>query len=406
MSVLIFDTESSGAIRNKGHPFDPRNKLMCLSYTGFVPSAVIKIEYDESPYGDKLNQFSTFVDNASLIVGFNLKYDIHWMRRYGVEFKGKRIWDCQLYHFIQSNQKHKFPSLDDVAVHWGIPKKLDIVKKEYWDKGIDTDKVPWDILSEYSLHDVDPVTKGIFEKQWTEFQTLPEARRKLIQLHMRDLLVLEEMEFNGALYNVERSRKTGKDLEVAIANIDADLYKYCNCSSINFNSDEHISAFLYGGIVKEEKVETYLFTYKDPKKGAVEKSRKMMVEHTLPRIIEPLPHTEKQKDGIWAVDKTTLKKLQYKQKGWKNKILELLLKRSALEKQKSTYCFGTPKLMEEMGWEGNIIHGQFNQPVTITGRLSSSKPNLQNQQEAMQVCFETRFKWKYGQMGRRVSRSQ
>lgn len=394
MSILIFDTEATGAIRNKGHPFDPRNRLMCVSYASFEEKAkIFKVEYGDSPYGEHLNNFSFLVNDVDLVVGFNLKFDIHWMRRYGLSFAGKRIWDCQIYHFIQSNQKHRFPSLDDVAAHWGIPKKLDIVRTEYWEKGIDTDLIPWEILSEYSLHDVDPVTKGIFEKQWEEYQTLPKARRMLIQLHMRDLLVLEEMEFNGTLYNVERSRKMGEDLEMAIAAIDADLHKYSNCPVINFNSDEHLSAFLYGGIVKEEKTETYLFTYKDPKKGVVEKQRKVIVEHTLPRILEPLPRTEKQKEGIWSVDKTTLKKLQYKNKGWKSKILDSLLKRSALEKQKSTYCFGTPKLMEEMGWEGNLIHGQFNQPVVVTGRLSSSKPNLQNQQEAMQVCFESRFKY-------------
>ena len=36
-----------------------------------------------------------------------------------------------------------------------------------------------------------------------------------------------------------------------------------------------------------------------------------------------------------------------------------------------------PQLLEKMEW-GEYLHGQYNQCVAATGRLSSSAPNMQN----------------------------
>ncbi|WP_262213624.1 DNA polymerase, partial [Escherichia coli] len=35
------------------------------------------------------------------------------------------------------------------------------------------------------------------------------------------------------------------------------------------------------------------------------------------------------------------------------------------------------RINEEQNWNG-VLHGQFNQNTVVTGRLSSSRPNLQN----------------------------
>lgn len=398
MNPLIFDAEATGAQRNKGNPFDPRNRL-CTIQSRFLGNTVVRdIQYGEEPYQHKLDEFQGLVDSCDIVVGFNLKYDIHWGRRYGLRFHHKRVWDCQLYHFLQSNQRHRFPSMDDVAIHHGIPVKKDIVKTEYWEKGLDTDQVPWDILEEYAAWDVDPVNEQIYLRQMEEFQTLPENRRKLILLQMKDLLVLEDMEFNGVKYNVDLSLRMGNDLDRQIKDIDARLSRYLPLDRghipISFNSDEHVSAFLYGGVIRVKERESYTFHYKDGKKPPVEKERWHVVEYQLPKIFDPLERTEKKKEGIFSVDKTTITKLRNKASGFAAFICDQLLLRSSLEKQMSTYCFGTPKLMAEMNWEGNFLHGQLNQSVVVTGRLSCSKPNLQNQQDAMQVCFESRYRFR------------
>jgi DNA polymerase-1 len=65
------------------------------------------------------------------------------------------------------------------------------------------------------------------------------------------------------------------------------------------------------------------------------------------------------------------------------------LELSKLEKRNGTYYKGLVKLREEMHWPENKLHGQFNQCVAATGRLSSSKPNLQNFDSSLQDIFIT-----------------
>ncbi len=55
-------------------------------------------------------------------------------------------------------------------------------------------------------------------------------------------------------------------------------------------------------------------------------------------------------------------------------IVEWLLEYSEINKLHSTYCVGMKKFIDEDG----IIKPEWNQTVTLTGRLSSSNPNLQN----------------------------
>lgn len=59
----------------------------------------------------------------------------------------------------------------------------------------------------------------------------------------------------------------------------------------------------------------------------------------------------------------------------KHPIVEEILEYRSLAKLKSTYCDG---LMAVINPETNRIHSVFNQTVTVTGRISSTEPNMQN----------------------------
>jgi DNA polymerase-1 len=62
-----------------------------------------------------------------------------------------------------------------------------------------------------------------------------------------------------------------------------------------------------------------------------------------------------------------------------------------LSKLDGTYYKGMININKEMNWPENKIHGQFNQCVAATGRLSSSKPNLQNFAGDCQDIFVSRY---------------
>lgn len=93
---------------------------------------------------------------------------------------------------------------------------------------------------------------------------------------------------------------------------------------------------------------------------------------------------------VYSVDESTLKQIKPRTKGGR-RFIELLLRRANLDQQLTTYLNKIPEMIRERQWQDDIIHGQFNQCVARTGRLSSSKPNLQNLDSLLHDVFITRY---------------
>lgn len=162
MRVLTFDTETT--IKNKGHPFTPENKLICLGYKWLGEKTIVE-DYDD----ELSNRFNAVLASASLVVGFNLKFDLHWIRRIGCNLDNiKAVWDVQLAYFMLNCQNKPYPSLNEVTEEYGFDQKIDGIKNEYWDKGIDTDAIPKDVLHEYVAKDVE-LTEDCFKHQYKLF---------------------------------------------------------------------------------------------------------------------------------------------------------------------------------------------------------------------------------------------
>lgn len=390
------DTENTGAQRNKAHPFDPRNRMCLLQWLdGTSNEATAKdIEYQSNRFFDEhLSECQEALDSVEWLVGFNLKYDLHWLQRYGINFKNKKVWDCQLVHFCITRQGSRYPSLNEVAEYWGLPTKLDVVASEYWELGLDTDEVPFDILEEYGKHDV-WLTREIFRKQIDVIRNLTKTNKELyttIRIALEDLLVIQKMEWYGIFFNKEKSIADGEALQQRVLSLYDNLREAADIPDwlqINWGSNQQISAVLYGGNIKYTTIEEYEFAYKDPKKGVVTKQRKVSKEHELPRLVSPLRGSEMAKEGIYAVDEGTLRKLRGSKKV--KHIIELLLELAKIEKLISTYYLGFPARFDKMGWT-NTIHSSLNQCVAVTRRLSSGNPNLQNIPPVFKDCFISRF---------------
>ena len=368
MKHLTLDVETT--IQNKGNPFSRLNRL-CL--IGLYNNGIYDIEYTDHPYRDDLDQVQSIIDNHDMLVGFNIKFDLHWIRKYGIDFQEKRIWDCQLVHFILTGQSKPYPSLNQVCEHYGLETKLDVVKEEYWKNDIDTNEIPRDILDEYLLKDLE-LTEQVYLKQLEDVKANPHLM-KLISLHNQDLLVLEEMEFNGVLYDQDKSEILGNELEEQIAKLDKRIFTFHNFTDFNPSSVDHVSALLYGGTIRYKKQEPDGVYKSGQKKGQV-RLRWRDKELELPRLVKPLKGSELEKEGLYSTDEATLKSLAGSKKA--SEIIKLILTRAVLEKRMTAYYKGLVNLIEEQNWDRGHIYGQLNQCVARTGRLSSSKPNLQN----------------------------
>ena len=361
MSYLVLDVETT--ISNKGNPFDKSNKLCMVGMLAAEEMAIFDIEYSVDPYKESLDRIQLAVDKCDVLVGFNIKFDLHWLRRYGINFTGKRIWDCQLVEYILSNQENSYPSLNATAEYYELGSKLDEVKENYWKNGIDTDKVPKDILSDYLKQDVE-LTEKVMYKQMERLNQLPHLKR-LVSLHNQDLLVLEDMEYNGMTYDYDKSKILGDELELQIDKLNNRLANYHAYDNFNPNSGEHLSAFLYGGNIKE-RFQRPIGHFKTGSRSGEVKYRWEERDKEFTRRINPLPNTELKKEGFFSTNEETLRKLKPKTNEGKD-ILDIILARATMQKRMTTYYHGVPQLIDEMNWKESKIHGQLNQWPSLVG---------------------------------------
>ena len=383
MKTLVLDVETT--ITNTGHPFTKDNKLMLVGLDGH---RVYDIEFGVEPHKKALEDIQVAVDECDMLVGFNIKFDLHWLQRYGIDFKTKRVHDCQLVEFILRNQANPYPSLNGTAEYYDLGTKLDEVKETYWKNGIDTDKIPLNILTDYLNQDVD-LTYKVYLEQVKELE-LPEHvnKKRLISLHNQDLLVLQDIEFNGLQYEYQHSITLGDELDEQISKLDRKLAEYHKSDHFNPSSNVHLSALLYGGtITYREQEESGV--YKGGARMGEVKYKWIDKEFDLKQLFEPLDGTELKRPGQYKTNDDTLQRLEGSEESMK--ILKILLTRATLEKRRGTYYIGVPALSDTMGWTNNLLHGQLNQCVAKTGRLSSSKPNLQNFDSEIKSLFTTRY---------------
>ncbi len=389
MKVGIIDCETT--ISNDGNPFDTTNKLCFIGIRILGVNHLFDIEYSGKPWGQLRDEIQSLIDSCDLVVFFNAKFDMHWLLRYGIKVAHKPIWDTQFVEYVLSGQENQLPSLDDTASRRNIGHKLNVVKSEYWDKGIDTLLIPIDILIEYLNQDLF-LTDVLFQQQKDELKENQQLKR-LCWWGCQDILVTQEMEYNGIKFDLELSKKIGNSYLEDIRVLDSKLSDLFPYSFLNFGSHENLSALLYGGPVSYEVRESY---EKILKSGVI-KTKEHWVEkvEVFPRLVEPLKGTAlKKKDGndkdlYFKTDEGTLKKL--KAFGKAKQVIEIVLERVKISKKVGTYFHGIPKLYGEMHWCDEILHGQLIHCRAATGRLASNSPNQQNFDEEVRKCIITRF---------------
>ena len=370
MTYLVLDVETTTF--QKGNPFSRCNKLVVVgigNYLG-IDKEVIQKE----------------IDSTKLLVGFNIKFDLHWLRNYELDFSRCAVWDCQLAAFLLSGQSTPYPSLNGVSSLYDLGSKLDVVLEEYWNKGIDTDQIPQEVLYEYLQQDL-LLTEQVYHHQKKLFESEPQLY-KLFRLQCQDLLVLQEMEYNGMLFDVVSADKQAVIEEQRQLEIEKELKEGYENIPINFQSRDHLSCYLYGGTIVDE-ARMPVGIYKTGAKVGLPRYKIVEYKYELPQLIKPPKGSELKKDGYYATDEGTLRSITASKQA-RHK-LDLILERSKSSKLIGTYYRGIPELIKTMDWPDGTLHGNFNQCVATTGRLSSSRPNLQNFAGEVDKLLVSRF---------------
>lgn len=376
MSILFIDVETSTF--NKGHPFDPRNFLVSYAYASDNCEPVFKY-YTDADFISCLRELFT---THRIIVNFQLKFDLHWCSNVGIEVADQKIWDCQLAEFILSGQTLIMDSLNEACERYGLPTKKDVIK-EYWDAGISTEDIPRDVLEEYNKWDV-YITRLLY---YTQQQLLSEKQKRLVELEGEDLKALAAAEMAGIKFDTANAKRYAEESKDVLRGLYNELHGFLPTGIpegyFNWDSGDHLSAFLYGGTI-EFKYVSEILQYKSGARVGATYNRYAIAVVTFPGWFIPLKGTEVKKTAadpnattrFYQTDQPTLLQLKAKTPSAK-KIISLLLELADRKKVVEMVDSIMDKAKEK-NWQDDLIHAQFNQNIVVTGRLSSSAPNLQN----------------------------
>ncbi|WAX24191.1 DNA polymerase [Xanthomonas phage P4] len=355
---------------------------------------------------------------------------------------GGMVWDCQLAEYLLHGMTQEFhmASMDETAPRYGGNLKDDAVKS-LWAAGVDTCDIDKTLLMDYLLgtNDTDDVgdignTEKMFLGQLAAFRARGGLRSAL--LNMGALCFTIEAEYNGMYVDKDWALAKAKELEVELATATAELNGFIpelpEGLTFNWNSRFHKSALIFGGSVKyvakvpilnEEGGATYVqkdevqwvlvdgtttalppaenfdnlwryATFAGGKNKGEYKTKKVKVDDltkqkfrnedfvfTFPGYTEPDPAWESKSDpGVYSTAADVIEALGYRNLPF----TKALARRADIHKDLSTYYITTDEKTGEqkgmltlVGPDG-IIHHKLNMTNTVTGRLSSSDPNLQN----------------------------
>lgn len=322
---------------------------------------------------DKVANLQRLIDAHNGIVAcHNAKFDVAWLHFIGVDVMSDKFkpYCSMVAEYLISGHVHNTGtkdalSLNGVAERYGFDQKIDEVQA-LWENGVETADIPLDMLKKYAVRDVS-ICRDITHK--TKVQLKEMGLVQVFRLKMRELKVLVDVESNGFLVDSDENARLTKYFREEIERVKAEIFKVSG-RRFDLNSYQQLSAFLYGG---EYQVGARVWFMREYKKGLKLVSKKDKVTKSFPRQFVPLDGTELKSPGYWATDISTLKELKPQNKE-QEELLDNLQYLSQCQQQLGTFCENIPPLMIN-----GCVHSQFNTAQTGTGRLSSSKPNLQNQ---------------------------
>lgn len=160
---LIFDLECTFSYRDKmvkgkpkpvsdyASPFNDNNRIVCMGM--YAEDLGYKLfDFDR---GDKIEDAFAIFDDYNLLVGHNVKYDVHWLRSVGYDTRKHILIDTLITEYVINGGKLTYGQLglDKLAPEYGGTNKIDIIKKQ-WNAGINTDEITKYVLHEYLYYDV------------------------------------------------------------------------------------------------------------------------------------------------------------------------------------------------------------------------------------------------------------
>ncbi len=321
---ICFDTETTGLDANQasivGMSFSVKEGTACY----------VSCPEDKNELKKILDKFIPLFNDSSITwIGQNLKYDLLILKNLGIELAGN-IFDTMLAHYvIEPEGKRSMDILSAKYLGYETVKITELIGKKGKNQGNMRD-VEVEKIKEYAGEDADITLqlKNIFT---------PELKRKHVEKIFNEVesplvKVLANMEFEGVRVDTDFLNEYSKELDKEAKLAEESVYK---TAGVRFN------------LASPKQLGEVLF-------------EKLMLD----------PKAKKTKTGQYATGEDVLQKLAHQ-----FPIVSDILAFRELTKLKSTYVDALPLLINP---KTGRVHTTYAQAVAVTGRLSSTNPNLQN----------------------------
>ena len=338
-----------------------------------------------------------------LIFGWNLKFDLHVLKRIGIEIVTRDVFDGMLASWL-CNENTRNGLKENSAEKMGVAQTHfneatdtvpNEVKKEFGFKA--NNKVTFDLVL---IEDGAPYAISDAYYTWCNclgFQKeLVKEKMDVIyyRMYIPFMFVLFDMEEQGVTVDVPKLEQMGKDMQ---KDLDDLQYKIYELAGVEFNiSSAQQKAELLFGYQKERKsvnvskLPKYLqkaynegdYNLLEEKGYEVDeffrvyaKNGSNLIAHSFnfastAQTKSGAPSTDS--DAIWRISTKTYKKSN-KRKQQGVEMCKYMLTFSKIQKLKTAFVDG---ILEKLYSDGKV-HPNFNQIGTDSGRLSCSSPNLQ-----------------------------
>lgn len=321
---ISFDTETTGTDANAVD-------LVGMSFAFAAGEAwYVPVPADKAGAQAIVDEFRPLFDATHIVfIGQNLKYDMLVLKWYGVDIKAP-VFDTMLAHYLIEPEGRRSMDLLSAQYLQYEPVSIEtLIGKKGKNQGNMRD-VEIEKIKDYAAEDAD-ITLQLKEK-FAPLLPAKKVEKVFYDVENPLVKVLTDMEFEGIAIDTQALTDYSRELDTEIRRAEESVYTQAGVR-FNLGSPKQLGEVLF---------------------------EKMMLD----------PKAKKTRTGQYATGEDVLAKLASK-----HQIVEDILVFRELSKLKSTYVDALPTMLNK---RTNRVHTSYNQAVAVTGRLSSTNPNLQN----------------------------
>ena len=284
----------------------------------------------QMPIESVLARLRPWLEDASKPkVGQNTKYDRHVFANHGITVRGVAHDTLLQSYVLQSHQRH---DMDALATRFlgasGLIQYADVTGKGAGK--IAFDQVEIQRATDYSAEDAD-VTLQLHGALWPRVAGDAKLRRIYADIEMPVAGVLLSMERNGVLIDMAQLARQSQELGQKMLDLERKAHEQAG-GPFNLGSPKQLAEILFDRLKL--------------------------------KVVKKTP------SGVPSTDEEVLEKLAQD-----HPICATLLEHRGVSKLKSTYTDKLPRMVHP---KTGRVHTNYAQAVAVTGRLSSTDPNLQN----------------------------